>query len=655
MKKLVMRLSVLTNLARRITGSLLPLLLLSGLSFGQLTTYTLNSAPDTPVTGSNTSAYEAYALPSTLMTGSTVDLIWNVIDTGSATSGCPNITSANWTAFDNSLSTFITDGSSTGKFINFIVMPVTEPGPSGGSNRFTPAYVFTQAWANNLADGGCSGLGSGVVLKWGKNEPVLPGNYIFVNSHYWQETNQPWSSSSQFVGTCTTNLTAEPAFLGTVSSYTDNNCTWTNVGTNAPAQDACFTAGSTAYPGDGVILSDNGGTNGCFNVNNLPGTSTLTNLETGFLVSYETPMKTAYKNFIQQVISHYQNSATRPTGLKLGYIRFGLSQGGETVPLTSGIPWPYFKNLSGEGPTSGASIVYLSYDYEMMLFQNTNNQQNGTNAPINMQADLNTWNNVTDYPDQESLYATENYIGIGTNGLQVNDVTNINLNGCSSPSTSTYPISGDWCYNFQTYCSQKMGPTHTGNYPICSLQTLHLSTPGDTASGDTGPLSAEGTFQGLLPTAFKYGANNLEIYTCDILYTVMYAFPTTNYPGSSDCGTDGNLADSNYEVDYQNAFAIYLNSLEPGIYSPAPGANIQSDSSATLTWNAYSGAASYTLEVGSAQGGASYHSPLGVTGLTKTVTFTTDPGSGDPVWVRWRAVNSTGGVLLQVDYHFVAP
>jgi hypothetical protein len=209
--------SLLIALANAIACAFLPLLLLSGLSSGQLTTYHINSAPDTPVTGQNASDYDTYALPSSLMTGATVNLIWNVVDTGSATSGCPNISSANWTAFDNSLSTIIADGHNSGKFTNFIVMPVKEPTPTGGSNSFTPAYVFTQAWANNLATGGCSGLGSGDVLVWSAGEPVLPGNYIFVNSHYWQETNQPWSSSNQFVGSCTTGST-EPAFNGTVSS-----------------------------------------------------------------------------------------------------------------------------------------------------------------------------------------------------------------------------------------------------------------------------------------------------------------------------------------------------------------------------------------------------------------------------------------------------
>jgi hypothetical protein len=626
----------LLPLIRRIAGMLLPMLFLSALSFGQLTTYHINSAPDTPLTGVNESAYNTYALPSLYMTGATVDLRWNQVDAGTV-GDCPSL---NFTTFDTSLATMIADGASSGKYINFIVMPVQE----GGSNSDTPSYVFTQAWANNLAHSGtCAGVTS---PAWSAGETVLPGNYILANGHFWQETAQPWSSSAPFVGTCTTGTT-EPAFNRTTPPYNDGTCTWTEVGTNAPTQDVCF---STFYHGDNVILGDNGNNPGCFNINDLPAGATLTNLETGFPVSYETPMKVAYKYFIQQVISHYQNSP--PSGLKLGYIRFGLTEGGETVPLISG-SWPYFKNLTGEGPASGASIVFLSYDDEMMEFQNANNQTSGSNPPINMQADLNTWNNNTDYPDQEALYAVQNNIGIGTNGLQVADVNAISGSCTSSNST----ISGDWCYNFHQYCSTKMP---NGNYPICSLQTFLLSTPGNNnavvaGNPNTGALSDEywnnGTswanFAGLIPTAKQYGANNLEIYTCDILYAVMYSFPTNNYPGSSNCGTNGNPASDAYETDYVDAFRLYLGNT--GIYSPVPGGPTTSDSTVTLTWYAFPGATSYNVQVGSMEGTQNFfHNTNTHSGVT--VHLSPTQTTGTDIWVRWTPNNGS-----YIDYHYVAP
>jgi hypothetical protein len=88
-------------------------------------------------------------------------------------------------------------------------------------------------------------------------------------------------------------------------------------------------------------------------------------------------MATAYMNFIQQVISHYQ---TNPNNVaNLGYIRFGLSEGGESSPITANITWPYFRNLPNNGPQSGASIVFLSYINSMSQFQKENN---GGSAPL---------------------------------------------------------------------------------------------------------------------------------------------------------------------------------------------------------------------------------------------------------------------------------
>ncbi len=636
--------------ARSLTRLFVSILLLATAAFAQLTTFTVNSAPDTPRTSTNAnwSDYTTTALPSSYMTGATVALHWIDVDTGTAAGGCPQL---NFSTIDSTLSTLYSDAQTNNKFINFIVMPVTE----GGNNNYTPAYVFTQLWANNLASGGCGSLSpplGNIAPVWNAGSPYLPLDYIKVNGVYWQETGRPWSSTTPYSATCTTGG-SEHAFLSGTSSYPDGNCTWTNKGANAPPQDACF---SSFYHGNNVILNDNGGNSGCFNVNNLPFNAmhvqaTLTDLETGFLVSYETPMKVAWKYFIQQVINHYQNNQSA-LHIKLGYIRFGLSEGGESVPLVGG-SWPDFNNLAGKGPASGASIEYLSYISDMMVFQNNNNQQSGANPPINLLADLNTWNGKTDYPDQEALYAVNNNIGFGTNGLQVTDVTAINPPAaCTSPNAN---ISGDWCYNFAQHCSTAMP---NGKFPICSLQTFLLSTPGGNpfpppSTNPTGSLSDEywnnGTtwvnFPGLIPTGRQYGANNLEIYTCDIIFT---ADPTYS---SSNCATSGsgNPASAAFENDYQSAFTLFLNPLAPGITSPVPGSNTTSDTTLALVWNAFPGAASYKVQIGSTQGTQNYYHNT-VTHLFANATFAGSATTGSDVWVRWTPNNTTAFV----DYHYVA-
>src|SRR5581483_7873886 len=185
-------------LFRKCVAVLIPGMLFTGISLAQLTTYRINSAPDTPLSGTNASDYDTYALTSSLMTGATVDLHWISVDTG--TSGdCPNVS---FSSYDGTLTTLLSDGHPSGKFTNFIVMPVSEGPANQGSNSFTPQYVFTQTWANNAANAGaCAGVAT---PSWSAGEAVLPGNYIYVNNIYWQETAQPWSSSAPFVGTCTT-------------------------------------------------------------------------------------------------------------------------------------------------------------------------------------------------------------------------------------------------------------------------------------------------------------------------------------------------------------------------------------------------------------------------------------------------------------------
>lgn len=101
-----------------------------------------------------------------------------------------------------------------------------------------------------------------------------------------------------------------------------------------------------------------------------------------------------------------------------------------------------------------------------------------------------------------------------------------------------------------------------GNKPTCSLQTLLASTPGNDTSGETGSLSIDGTFPGLIPTAAAHGATNLEIYTIDTLLAV-----SPNY--RSDTGSYCSTPDySGYQGPYESAFETFLSlnsgSLQPG-------------------------------------------------------------------------------------------
>jgi hypothetical protein len=125
----------------------------------------------------------------------------------------------------------------------------------------------------------------------------------------------------------------------------------------------------------------------------------------------------------------------------------------------------------------------------------------------------------------------------------------------------------------------------------------------------------------------------------------MYAFPTNNYPDTSNCGSK-NAANIAYETDYGDAFRLFLGNT--GISSPAPGANTQTDSSVTLTWYPFLNATSYNVLVGSSEGSQNFfHNANTHSGV---VVHFTAQASGTDIWVRWTPNNGPA-----IDYHYVTP
>ena len=236
----------------------------------------------------------------------------------------------------------------------------------------------------------------------------------------------------------------------------------------------------------------------------------------GLPVSYELPFMTAYKNFIQAVIAHYNNNAQTP----IGYIRFGFSQGGENSPECNQY-WP--DNFS-------QTTYVTNYIGPMTAWVHQQNPQ------MTILEDLHALGNETDsgytaYPDQEAQIAVANSFGIGTNGLQQSDITEFSAN---------QPCDSDWCNMFAFYSDTKYGGT-----PITlSLQTLQWSDPTNVAQ--TGSLAAVGSFPGLIPFAKDHAANNLELYLAD----VAIAFDPNNY-----CNYQHSACSSISASSYSNAYA----------------------------------------------------------------------------------------------------
>jgi hypothetical protein len=644
-------------------------------------TPTLNAvSPPTSSTQPNYTDFNNYVIPTPTVNGVTVSVPWSAIDLSTTSTQ-----DYDFTDWDNAnLANF----ANTNKVVNLIIMPATE----GGVNTYTPSYVFTQHWAN--ADG--TYVWESSTPGWSPRTKYLPTTYILVSGHYQQEVNTV-TPTTGFDGHCVSG-TSSPTFSTSGGLSTEDppgtdptQCQWKDMGASAPLQAVSNCSGyegapawqaSVNFANGKVIAPDStqfnfhyyqqssGGT--CTTGSSAPSTwntsggnttdntctwhdngTTIPNNQ-GLPVSYNRPFLTAYEDFAAAAYEHYSNqNPLQPlmNGLKIGYIRFGMTQGGEASPLcnTSGSQssgWPLY-----------SKYTYLAYISDMTIYFG---DQGTTIVP--QLADMHAVGNPPDYdyPDQEALYAFDNSIGISTNGLDVNDVLNVTGDSGYTQLCSTTPkgcTNGDWYNNFKVvtvgtgsgYCGQKMS---NGKYPICSLQTLTASTPTENTVGYTGSLSVDGTFPGLIPTAQANGTTNLEIYPIDTLLAVS---PNYCSDTGASCTPPNNY--SVFQADYESAFETFL-SETPGIYTPAFNSTLPSDTSDTFYWYPEPTATAYKLVISSGAGGGGtvYYTNSSISQWAPSVTASMSPTlpHGGTVYVHL-SYELSGVWTVISSGHYTAP
>jgi hypothetical protein len=296
----------------------------------------------------------------------------------------------------------------------------------------------------------------------------------------------------------------DPSTVGSTPAYVFSATYATQVGAPNP-QDMAVCGDYTGDSGNPDYTSALSGGGGIWNE------STSSDLS-GLPVSYELPFMTAYKNFIAEVITHYNNNPTTP----IGYIRFGMSQDGESSPLCNQF-WP---NYSETG--------YINYVTTMTQWITAQH------PTMTILQDLHAPGATPDYtyPDQEAALAVVNQEGFGTNGWQKSDITNFAAN---------QPCDANWCVEFAQYT----GTTYSGTPITLSLQTGTYSDP-------TGA-SQIGSLVNLVPFAQQNGANNLELYLADL----GLAFDQGNYCNypHATCPADDI---SSYSTGYAQAIVAFL-------------------------------------------------------------------------------------------------
>ncbi|MFZ0417343.1 MAG: hypothetical protein WAM04_04515 [Candidatus Sulfotelmatobacter sp.] len=356
------------------------------------------------------------------------------------------------------------------------------------SGNFSGAPYFNSFLSNVLPN--ISGVS--VALQWSQIESTNAqgdgsGGYDFTS---FDTSLQPFVQAGRTVNLIVWPATEggnnDPNSGGSTPAYVLSSGYATSL--NTTPQDMTVCPNYTGDSSNPYYAETQSGSGGIWNV--------LTNEDlSGLPVSYELPFMTAYKAFIQQVISHYNQAGTTINGVTvptIGYIRFGFSQGGENSPECNQF-WPNFSQTTYVTDYVGPMTQLVAQQSpKMTILEDMHALGNLSNESASV---------YIAYADQEAQIAATNGLGIGTNGLQASDITQFAAN---------QPCDSDWCNMFAQYASVPYKIT-------LSLQTLQWTDP--TGAAQTGSLTV------LEPFAKKQGANNLELYLAD----VGLAFDSANY------------------------------------------------------------------------------------------------------------------------------
>jgi hypothetical protein len=445
-----------------------------------------------PTSTGNTQAYTdlfSVVLPkATHLNGMTVLIPWGTVDTGES-APCQETTqvkNCDWPAIEQQLLAYINgpnnDGFGLAHYpgtkLNLIIVLVPEAGPNGGYQNVVPQYVFNAGTYSNWCPS-CS--------------PTEPQDVVTCAN-----SGAPWPGD---LGgpTCSNTNSAPPANEPCTGSNV-NAGVWNSGNPSTGQAPACHLTGK--------------GNASCYGSNNF-------NTMGGFPVLYETPIMTAYQQFIETLLFHYSTQGLttngRYIGSFIGYIRVGLAQGGENLPTCTveepggtGI-WPSPNGLSHDmglgvydwyktsttctGNCQG-KYAYLNGDpnqsgddgpgYVAAMYEAFMNPTNGVfyyfdNGSFpNLQLMSNShagppFNSDLGYADTEaSIFAglTQEY------GEQIYRPPYAGQNGFGMEALSEYdvfslpvgrPCGDDWCANFATYW-----PSYTGGNQYLQTETPNL-------------------------------------------------------------------------------------------------------------------------------------------------------------------------------------
>jgi len=223
---------------------------------------------------------------------------------------------------------------------------------------------------------------------------------------------------------------------------------------------------------------------------NALGSSNYTNCTTQFgpqqMPNYlASAFQNNYRAFMAAMIQHYKNNPN------IGYIRFGLGHGGESLPVAN---WNDTTTACGQAYVNSWGLTIQSWE---SYLQTMLNYEGSLNSTVQLMVGVTPMGNPgSQVPDFAAPIAVQNNIGFGSQGLELTDVNNC-------PGSTA-----DWCQLFAQY---------TGQVPL-ELQTYMQSCPDNSCT--------TGSLVDLVPWAVSNHATIFEIYWQD--WMVAY---DPNYPG----------------------------------------------------------------------------------------------------------------------------
>jgi len=459
-----------------------------------------------PAGGKNNDNFRQYVMTQGAIDGVTVLVNWSDVETshGSGSCGANSDTCQldlagqyhvyNWNTVDGSdCPNSTTPGSGLGQWFCTKMWGQKKVNPlifgiSGNPNTSTPAYVFTQGWANDV---------NGGVLQ-----DVINKNKDNCGSY----TGYVPFSMSMNAGVVHVTMSGSMPFQ-------NNDTIWIAGAENALGinYNVITPAGTTVQNVNLATLTFDY-TSGCVGCNDASAfqLGSIVSSASSWPIPTELPYQVAFRAFVAAAVYHFSHTNTGSGGVinagQVAYMRVGYARGGEAIPECLAT-WP-----GGTGTKQNWLNFYADMSSYLMGL--------AASAPFQIQTSINEVGTDTDYGTQEAGISVEYYggnlrpFGFGAQGLQSND-------------QSSYPnCASDWCTRFETFwrggtvykdselelqqidCSD---PTHPASTTLQCAQNYNSITGSGTSK--TGDLTS------LLPFATQEHMTILELYSQDALLT----------------------------------------------------------------------------------------------------------------------------------------